>query len=77
MNADNSSIFIFSTSQLLEACTSGYIKNGQCYPALKSVVKGRPCTSDSECLAKDKHLGQVVQYGTCTCGYNGGINYKW
>ena len=55
------------------ACASGYIQNGQCYPALKSKYKGRPCTNDDECVAYN-HLGELVQYGECQCGYNGGRN---
>lgn len=57
------------------ACASGYLNNGSCYPALVSEFKGRPCTSDDECNAYN-YKGEIVQYGECQCGYNGG-NFKY
>jgi len=69
-------VYYYSFDNFLEAdnpvaCASGYIENGQCYPALTSRYKGRPCTNDDECVAYN-HKGELVQYGECQCGYNGG-----
>ena len=53
-------------------CASGYIANGTCYPGLVSQIKGRPCASDRDCTAIN-YKGEIMQYGKCECGFNGGI----
>lgn len=55
-----------------KACASGFIRNGTCAPALTSQIKGRPCTSNADCISYDPSQKKLVQYGECSCGYNGG-----
>lgn len=74
--ADNACIikivFVSFLNFFVVACASGYVKDGQCYPALVSRYKGRTCATDDDCQAYN-YKGELVQYGECQCGYNGGL----
>lgn len=69
-------VYYYSFDNFLEAdnplaCESGYVKDGKCYPALVSRYKGRTCATDDDCEAYN-YKRELVQYGECQCGYNGG-----
>lgn len=52
---------------LAKVCRSGYVNKteGICAQGVKSLNKGQPCSSETDCPTTDSNV-----YASCKCGFN-------